>query len=275
MTTNPHLIIQQLDAIEATAYCDMFAAAPVALTAALQLRTCEMRGATLLVAPGLPTPMFNRVIGLGNTHSASAVDLDEITNIYRAAGVNAWWLHVSPGAQPDSLAAELISRGFRPPARQFWVKMLHRNTLPSCIETAFDIRIIRASERQVFGEILCDAFEMPAPLAAWFAALAERENWHAVGAFDHNKLLGGGLLRIEGATAWLGAGGVRPDARGHHVHRAIMALRIQLAIEAGCSVITTETGEPMQDEPNPSLRNMLANGFEKVFSRANYASPVA
>ena len=81
------------------------------------------------------------------------------------------------------------------------------------------------------------------------------------------------MLFIEGDTAWLGSGGVLPESRGHHAHRALMTLRIELAIQAGCRHIITETGEPVGDESNPSLRNMEACGFSKLFSRKNYAAP--
>jgi hypothetical protein len=49
-----------------------------------------------------------------------------------------------------------------------------------------------------------------------------------------------------------------------------MAARIRPAIEAGCTAIVTETGEPVGDEPNPSLANMLRCGFVRVASRLNY-----
>jgi hypothetical protein len=35
--------------------------------------------------------------------------------------------------------------------------------------------------------------------------------------------------------------------------------------------VITETGEPIGDEPNPSLRNMAWCGFVRVASRLNYA----
>lgn len=50
-----------------------------------------------------------------------------------------------------------------------------------------------------------------------------------------------------------------------------MALRIRAAIAAGCTQITTETGEPVADEPNPSLVNMRYCGFKQVCSRLNDA----
>jgi len=114
---------------------------------------------------------------------------------------------------------------------------------------------------------------MPASLAPWFESLANRPDWRAVAAFDHDQVVGGGYLHLQGTRAWLGAGGVRPEARRHHAHRALMAARIRLAIEAGCTLIATETGEPVGEEPNPSLRNMTACGFTLAYSRLNLAAP--
>ena len=65
--------------------------------------------------------------------------------------------------------------------------------------------------------------------------------------------------------------GVLPAYRGRSAHRALMAARIRGAIEAGCTAIVTETGEPVGDEP--ALANMLRCGFERVGSRLNYELP--
>ena len=51
------------------------------------------------------------------------------------------------------------------------------------------------------------------------------------------------------------------------------AARIGAAISAGCTSIVTETGEPVHDEPNPSLANMARCGFSRVASRLNWESP--
>jgi hypothetical protein len=82
-------------------------------------------------------------------------------------------------------------------------------------------------------------------------------------------------LDVQGTDGWLGAGAVRAESRGRHAHRALMALRVREAIAAGCARIFTETGEPVSDEPNPSLANMQWSGFRRVASRLNYAAPAA
>lgn len=266
-------LVRELDAVEAAAYRDMFAAAPSGF-ATLGLETHEVAGATLLMAPGVPTPIFNRVIGLGNAQPAGDEDLDRMADRYRDAGIRSWWIHLSPGARPESLATKLLERrGFNRPARGAWVKVLRDAPAPPEIGTRLEIRPIRTGEDQALAETLCSAFEIPAKLAPWFERLAAYPNWRAVAAVDRGKIVGGGLLHLQDRFAWLGVGGVRAEARGRRVHRALMALRIRLAIEASRTRITTETGEPAGDEPNPSLRNMTTCGFTKVFTRLNLAAP--
>jgi hypothetical protein len=259
------------DAIEAAAMRDMYAAAPRALAAQLALEARERAGATLLVARGIPDAFFNRVIGLGAARPAREDDLDALIAAYR--GTNSWWVHLAPGAEPAALASWLERRGFALAKRRSWAKML-RGPLPAPeVATALEVRAAQAHEHAALAQSICAAYGMPAALAPWFAALAARPAWRASVALEAGRVVGGGLLYIAGRDAWLGAGGVRAESRGKHAHRALMALRLREAIDAGCTRICTETGEPVGEEPNPSLTNMLWCGFRRVGSRLNYAAP--
>jgi len=273
MTQQRDALIYQHDAVEAAAYRELFAAAPAAMAQALGLQIREIAGATCLLAPGIPTPIFNRVIGLGNETVADAAVIEEILSVYREAGVADWWLHVSPGSHSAQLSELLTARGFAQAERQAWAKMLRDNSPPAAVATEAQVALLATGEEDALADAICAAFEMPPAMAPWFAALATRPNWRAVSAKLDGKIIGGGFLHLQGVHAWLGAGGVRPQARRLHAHRALMALRIQLAIDAGCTSLFTETGEAMGNEPNPSLRNMQACGFERGYSRLNYAAP--
>ena len=261
------------EAVEAAAYRDLYAAAPGELAASLGIRSAEVAGATLLVASGIPDPFFNRVIGLGVHRAATEADVEAVIAAYRDAGCRNWWLHLTPTAQPTALSTWLEARGFAPPPRRSWAKMLRGTEPPPRFETRLEVREAKPAETHGVAEAICGAYGMPPSFVAWFEALARCSRWRAYAALDSGNVAGAGFLYLAGGDAWLGAGGVRAEYRGRNVHRALMAMRIEHAIAAGCTRIVTETGEPIGDEPNPSFANMQRCGFRKVYSRLNYAAP--
>jgi len=261
------------DAVEAAACRDLYAAAPTEFAASLGIRSAELAGATLLIASGIPDPFFNRALGLGVHRPATEADVDAVIAAYRDAECRKWWLHLTPAAQPAALRTWLEARGFAPPPRRGWAKMLRGTEPPPRFETTLEVREAKPAEARGVAQAICSAYRMPASFVAWFEALAERPGWRAYAALDKGSVAGAGFLYLRGADAWLGAGGVRAEYRGRNAHRALMAMRIEHAIAAGCTRILTETGEPVGDEPNPSLANMQRCGFRKVCSRLNYAAP--
>jgi hypothetical protein len=261
------------DAIEAAAMCDFFAAAPPEVVRALRIRTVAIGGATALVAGAVPNPFLNRVIGLGVHAPANDAELDRIADVYRGADARTHWIHLTPGARPPQLPASLARRGYTQPARRSWAKMIGGHAPPPPVETAFEVRRARPDEYDSVAAAITVAYGMPALFAAWFAGVAGRPAWRTYVALNEGRAVGGGFLYLDRTGAWLGADGVQPAFRGRHAQRALMALRVCEAIEAGCARIATETGDPLADEPNPSLTNMLACGFCKVCSRLNYVAP--
>jgi len=273
MSSSLDELIRIHDALEAQAYRDMLAAMPAGLASSLGVSVRDYAGATLLMVPGMPTPIFNRVIGLGNDSTVDEQVIDDIVALYRDAGIREWWLHLSPGSHNTQLADVLKTHGFVPAERKAWAKMIRSNAPITPVASAAQIGPVAANEVMDLVEVICNAFEMPTLLAPWLIALATRPQWSVVCAKVNGQIVGGGYLYQAGQSAWLGIAGVAPKARGMHVHRGLMAARIQHAIDAGCLQLYTETGEAIRDEPNPSLRNMDACGFQRAFSRLNYVAP--
>jgi len=260
------------DRTEARAYADLYAAAPAALRDRLGLRVDQQAGVTALLAPGLPTSLFNRVIGLGLDAPATAADVERLRALYRGAGVGGWWLHWSPVALPADGADWLAASGFVTPARRSWAKMLRETAdAPAVVST---LQVVLATAAQVADSARCiaQAFGMPGFMADWLMALADRPAWRLYAISDGAQVVGGACLFIDGPAAWLGMGAVLAGQRQRGGQRAAMARRIAEADAAGCRWVVTETGEPMGDESNPSLANMRHCGFRKVASRLNFVA---
>jgi len=262
---------RRADAAEAAAFADMYAAASGPFASAAGLRIEREAGATLLIAPGLPTPMFNRVIGFGTFEPATERSLDALIARFRAAGVSRFWVTLSPAAQPASVPAWLEARGFTPPPRRAWAQMRWDEGPPPAIATTLTVVEAHPEDAAELGHAVATAFEMPSPMAGWLGGMVGRDGWQAYAARREGRIVGGGFVYSLPPLAWLGMGSILPGFRGDNGQLALFSARIAHAQSEGCSFIHTETGEPVGDEPNPSLANMARYGFRRVASRRNYA----
>ena len=269
-TALPDDAAMRADRIEAAAFADLYAAAPAPLSAALRLGVATVDGATGLLAPAIPSALFNRVIGLGLDAPADEAQVRRWIERYRHAGSPVWWMHWSPASLPADFGQRLPALGFAVPPRRSWAKVMRAAESLPPNDTSLGIGVAAASEAASTCEAIARAFEMPPFMAGWLAALHDRPGWTLYSARDGQAVVGGACLFIAGDTAWLGMGAVLPTHRRRGGQQALMRRRIADAAAAGCRWVVTETGEPMGDEPNPSLANMKRAGFETVASRLNF-----
>jgi hypothetical protein len=257
------------DAIEAAASRDMYAAAPPGL----RLSSRVVAGATALLAPTIPVSYFNRVIGLGNDAPATSDDIERTIALFAQAKVASYWLHLVPSARPHDLAAQLEQRGFALAKRRSWAKFLRATREPPPTRTHLQVRTATAADAEAIGKVICSAYDMPPSIGPWFAALVGRPKWQVVVAEDAGRIVATGALFVDGDHGWLGAGATLAESRGAGAQSSLLALRVALAGDLGCKVVATETGEAIQNEPNPSLANIRRTGFVQVCSRLNFAAP--
>jgi Acetyltransferase (GNAT) domain len=258
------------DEIEAAAYADLFEAAPPAIKTALGLTVGRIAGMTLLIASGVPVTIFNRAMGLGLEQSARESDLEAVIATYQQAGVRTWWLHWSPFAQPAQFPDTLRALGFKEPSRRAWAKVLRGTDPPPRIATDLTVALANDGNVDAAMTAVAQAFAMPPVMSQWLAALRGRPRWKVYSVADQGRPVGGACLFIDGDRAWLGVAGIAESHRRRGGQGAVMARRIDDAIAAGCTHIVTETGEPVGNEPNPSLANMKRCGFRQVASRLNF-----
>ncbi len=258
-----------VDTIEGHACADLYAAAPPAMKASAR----HEGGVTVLCIPTLPVSYFNRVVGLGNKAAASEADLDRLIAGFFTAGVAEYWIQLSPGARPAELPAMLSARGFAPPARRSWSKFLRGTAVPPVTEAELSIRMARAEDAPAVARVVANGYGMPPAIAPWFEAMVGRPNWQVWVAERHGAIVATGSLYISDQYGWLGVGATLAEHRGHGAQSSLLAARIRAALDAGCELVATETGDPIGEEKNQSLDNIRRAGFEKVCSRVNHAAP--
>lgn len=259
---------RKADAIECEAWRAMYESAPRPVVEALGLRVLDVEDATLFLAPRLPTGQFNRAIGLGNERPPSDAGIDAVVASARETGASVFFVHAYEGS---ALGGRLAARGLPLARRRAWAKMLHDGPLPE-VPTSLRIGDVPRTQRTALARVLAAAHGMPPPIVPWVEAMIEHPGYRAFGAYDEDALVAGGLLFLGKEGAWLGLGGTSPSHRNRGAQGALMVRRVKEALEAGTAAIETETGEPVADESNPSLANMVRTGFRKVGSRLNFVA---
>ncbi|MDH3580321.1 MAG: GNAT family N-acetyltransferase [Hyphomicrobiales bacterium] len=261
------------EGIERAALRSLFAAADPDLQRHLGLGQHEVGGAYAYMAAALPASaiVVNRVIGLGAARPATRQDVADMVQVYRDAGVARYFVHLADAAQPETIAEWLAAEGLE--KTRGWMKFTRGTEPPP--ETATDLRIaeIDAAQGEAFAGIAGDAFDLGAPAVPWLARLPGQSAWHIFMTFDGDTPAGCGALYIENDIAWTDWGATAPEFRRRGGQSALLAHRIRLAIDRGCSRIVTCTGEEVPGDPQHSYSNILKMGFSEAGVRENYALP--
>lgn len=258
-----------LELAEANAWHDVFAAAPRDLAERIGLRTERLGSAALVATPGVPHPWFNRVIGLGVDEPATEEIVDRALSIYDKAGVQSFWLAVSPNALPADLPQWLGARGLHPLGN--WVKVYRGRDQMGAVST--ELAVVEATTPALaagFSSVVRKSFGLPSLIAPLFEALVGRAGWRVYLALENGVPVAAGAGLVQGEVAWLGIDATLPSRRRQGGQGAIMRERVRACIGAGCTWMVGEVEESLPERPNPSHHNTVRTGFHVAYLRPNY-----
>ena len=265
----------EIEDIERAFLESLSAAAIGSLGAELGMRSQVVGSAFASVFGALPATavVANRAIGLGLSGVETRDTVDGIVDLYAEAGVARYFVHVHPDSRPDGIGAWLASRGLE--EARAWMKFRRGRAAPPEVRTDLEIRPARPEDAEAFGRIEAEAFDLGAAGAPWVARLIGRPNVHVYMSFDGDEPAGAGVLFVKDGVGWLDWGATLPAFRGRRSQSALLRRRIVDALDLGCRMIATTTGEEVPGDPQVSYHNILKMGFEPAYLRKNYAPPKA
>lgn len=263
----------EAEAIERAALADLQSAATPQLVEDLGLQALSIGSGLVSLAGGLPASaiVINRAIGLGLSAPETEETVGELVAAYRGAGIGRYFVQRNPAAQPAQLADWLVSAGLE--KVRGWQKFGRGREAAPKIET--DLRVEQAGPEQgaAFGRIVCDAFDLRGDAVPWLARLPGRPGWHVFMSFDGDEPAGAGTVFIKDGLGWFDFGATAPAHRRRGSQSALLARRVQHALDLGCRRLFTCTGEDVPGDPQHSYRNIQKAGFQEDYLRENYAPP--
>ena len=239
---------------------------PHELARRLKARVTDVGDGLLTLAAGSDALRMNRVIGLGHRGKAEESMIDEITSIYRAAGLGRFGVMVGPGPQAERITGWLLARNFRP---RGGLAMLARDARLAFRIPKSDVRVKRATRAMVPALVSIQerCFALPASRRAWTVASATIPTYERYLAYIGATAVAVAALRIEGDVAWLGGAGTLTSWRRRGAQSVLIAARLRRAARAGCRWAWVETAAPAPGRPAISRRNLLRLGFEDVCAK--------
>ncbi len=221
-----------------------------------------------------PSHYWSRAQGFGFDQPVTAQLIGQVVDFYREAGTASANLHLPPDVLPADWDEIRETYGLAPGGT---VVKLIRDTAPvEPAKTSLRVGPVDPADEaavRAWADVQILAFEMPDPdglLTEMLAALCDVPDFQPYAAWDGDKLVATAGLYVEGEIGECVSASTLPEYRGRGVQSALIALRVQDALEAGCQWVAAETGKPAEGRQNPSLDNLRRAGFRILYDRSSW-----
>lgn len=234
---------------------------------------CWIGGARVLRVPEIPHLLLNRTIGLDAAAPATRTGVGAIVEHYREAGVPRFLVHVDADASPAIsrwLSAASLTRYPRS-----WLALQRGREAIVSPPTSLRVREATPDDALAITRIFATAFDLPDAGGALFAGAVGRPGWHVLVACEGEQVVSAGALYVQERLGYLAGGATLPAYRGRGAQAALIAARVQRALDLRARAIFTDTGEAVPGDPQHSFRNLTRAGFRAVGLRHHYAPPDA
>ncbi|WP_344836279.1 GNAT family N-acetyltransferase [Kribbella ginsengisoli] len=221
-----------------------------------------------------PSQYWSRAQGFGFDRPVTAELIGEVVEFYRAAGTPIAHFNLAPDVLPADWDEIRAAYGLE--AGGTVVKLV-RDASPVA-EAGTSLRIgpvdrADSDDVRAWVETQMISFGLPdrdGLLRRMLAALCQVPAFQPYAGWDGGKLVATAGLYVHGEVGECVSAATLPEYRGRGAQSALIALRVEDALAAGCKWLSTETGKPAEGERNPSLDNMRRAGFKDLYDRPSW-----
>lgn len=252
---------------------DIHAAATPDVVDALGLGATTTGSTLVSIASKLPATaiVVNRALGLGLVSPETEESVGRVVEAYRVASVERYFIQCHPEAAPPEMVDWLVAAGLE--KARGWQKFSRGREAVPKVATGLRVEEIGPEYGEAFGRIICNAFDLGEAAVPWLSRIPGRRGWHIFMAFVEDQPAGVGGLFVKEMIGDIDFGATAPEFRRRGIQQAILAKRIECALDLGCQKIVTCTGVAVPGDPQHSYSNIKRAGFRETYIRDNYAPP--
>jgi hypothetical protein len=264
-----------IEAAEARAWADLYAAAPADFAADAGVGSREVGGALVLRWAASGRRYFSRTIGLGVVEPATPEAIDEIVAGFEQAGITMFLLQSLPHCQPAEYDGWLRERGLEPFDTQDRVVRdggALRATPSGAGDRELPIEPVTAETADEWAEFLQRVYHLDT--GAWLQQLPGRPGWHQYIAREDGHVVAARAMYIgPDRTAWLGMDGPVPGITtdDHEPDAAICARIVQDGLALGARAFIADIEVPSATLDTPAYDAFAALGFRRPYARTHHA----
>jgi hypothetical protein len=264
-----------IEAAEARAWADCYAAAPADYAEAAGLGFRAVAGALVLRWAATGRRYFSRVIGLGVTQPATETAIDDILVAYREAGIEMFLLQSLPQCRPATFESWLHERGLEPFDAQERVvrgREPYQGPAPVFSARRFQVEPVAAETADEWAGFLQRVYRLDT--GNWLQRLIGRSGWHPYIAREDGDIVAARTMYIGAdGLAWLGMDGPVPGVSGedYEPDAAICARIVEDGLRLGARGFLADIEAPSEAMDTPAYEYFPALGFTRPYVRTHWA----
>ena len=264
-----------IEAAEARAWADLYAAAPAGFAAAAGLGLDQIGGALVLRWGASGRRYFSRTIGLGVDSPASEEGLDQILGHYRERGIEMFLLQSLPHCRPAGYEGWLRERGLEPfDAQDRIVRGGGPPAAAAPLLAERELVVVRVdmATADEWAEFLQRVYRLDT--GTWLQALIGRPGWGQYVAREGGEIVAArGMFIGPDGLAWLGMDGPVPgiSTDDHEPDAAICATIVADGLARGARGFIADIEAPAAALDTPAYDNFSRLGFRRPYVRTHYA----
>lgn len=239
---------------------------PVETKTRLGLELEDIEGILCSVSSVEPSILINRCFVTDKKALADITRIQAVKQFYLKNGVTEFFFHVVHNS--PEITHNLESAGMK--KSRGWMKF-RRNIEPATVgNPELDIRKIGPEHAEDFARIVVPCFDLSEAAIPLVASLVHHPDYHLYMGFENDTPAATGALFFKDDIGFCDWGSTHRNFRRRGFQGAVLARRINDAINMGATSLYTATGEAVPGDPQHSYNNIMRYGFEEYYLRENW-----